>query len=271
MKKTVKPEGRRQQAKESGQSTRRFVLMPVALFLIIIGVLTALAYVRNSIYLNHVTLWEDITKRSPNKRRAHENYGQALSTAASTDAPAERQQLLDKALREFQTVMTLPDDGSVPARDLYREIGVVYFRLERYDDAVTAWKKGLHDSPADPSLLNNLSVVMMQNRRYDEAAEYAQSALSAAPHMPQALNTMGQVYMAKRDYEKAAQYFLRALEQEPDVPQRYWNAALALERTGKFDMAFQYASRYARMEWDPDARKRAFEFLEHLKKNMQRR
>jgi tetratricopeptide (TPR) repeat protein len=228
----------------------------IALFLIIIGILTALSFMRNSIYLNHVTLWADITKRSPDKRRAHENYGQALSTAG----------FYTEALREFETVKALKDDGSVPARDLYREIGVVYYRLERYDESILAWKQGLSDSPGDPSLLNNLSVVMLQKERYEEAAKYAQSALDAAPNMPQALNTMGQVYMVKKNYEKATRYFLMALEQEPHIAQRYWNAALALERAGKYDLAYQYAGKYAAMERDVNARKRAYQLLEHLKK-----
>jgi tetratricopeptide (TPR) repeat protein len=271
MKKTKKTEDRRQTTEGRVQGSSRGVLLPVVLSLIIIGALIALAYVRNSIYHNHVTLWADITKRSPNKRRAHENYGQALSTVAASEArPTERRQLLDKALHEFQTVLALPDDGSVPQRDLYRELGVVYFRLERYDDAITAWQKGLQNAPNDPSLLNNLSVVMMQTNRYDEAAHYAKTALAGAPSMPQALNTMGQVYLIKKDYEKAAQYFLRALEVEPDVPQRYWNAALALEQTGKYDMAFQYASRYAAMEPDRVMRERAYGYLEHLKQVMGR-
>jgi tetratricopeptide (TPR) repeat protein len=232
----------------------------IALFVIIITTLAVLAFMRNSIYLNHITLWADITKRSPEKRRAHENYGQALSTAG----------FYVEALREFEKVKALKDDGSVPARDLYREIGVVYYRLERYDESILAWQRGLKDSPGDPSLLNNLSVVMLQKGRYDEAAKYAQAALDAAPLMPQALNTMGQVYLVKKNHEKAAQYFLMALEQEPHVPQRYWNAALALERVGKYDLAYQYAGRYAAMERDPEARKRAIQLLEHLKKKLGR-
>ena len=235
-------------------------LVRIVLCLLIIGVLTVLAYMRNSIYQNHVTLWADITKRSPNKRRAHENYGQALSTAGH----------YHEALREFQTVKALKDDESVPARDLYREIGVVYFRLERYDEAISAWQQGLKDSPSDPSLLNNLSVVMLQKDRYDEAAKYALSALSVAPNMPQALNTLGQIYLVKKDYEKACDYFLKALAHEPDAPQRYWNAAIAFEKAGKYELAYQYASRYAAMERDADSRQRAFRYLEHLKKVMGR-
>jgi Flp pilus assembly protein TadD len=233
-------------------------LAMIASFLLIIGVLTVLAYMRNGIYHNNVTLWADITKRSPNKRRAHENYGQALSTAG----------FYKEALREFQTVQALEDDGSVPSRDLYREIGVVYYRMERYDEAISAWQKGLQDSPLDPSLLNNLAVVMLQIGRYDEAAKYALSAISEAPNMPSALNTLGQIFMMKKDYKKAYDYFLKALEYEPDVPQRYWNVAIALEQRKKYDQAYQYASRYAAMERDAGSLQRAYKYLERLKKLM---
>ena len=52
----------------------------LALSIVIICALTATAYQRNGIYHDFITLWGNITKTSPNKRRAHENYGQALST-----------------------------------------------------------------------------------------------------------------------------------------------------------------------------------------------
>ncbi len=244
--------------KNTQSRSASFTLVVFMLFLLLIGMMMFLAYKRNSIYLNHVTLWADIVKQSPEKRRAHENYGQALSTAGR----------YPEALHEFQTVMALKDDGSVPLRDLYRELGVVYYRLERYDDAVAAWRQGLKDSPTDPSLLNNMSVVLLQKDRYDEAAKYAQEALAVSPGMPQALNTMAQVYHAKKDYEKAARFFIMALEQDPDVPQRYWNAALALERIKNYEKAFQYANRYLAMERDPEARQRALSFLQHLRKVM---
>jgi tetratricopeptide (TPR) repeat protein len=246
-------------------------IMMLALSLLIVGALAAAAYARNGIYRTHVTLWDNVTKQSPNKRRAHENYGQALSTAGSIATNQnEARKLYDAALQQFQMVLSLKDDGSVPMRDLYREIGVVYFRQGRYDDAIAMWQKGLTYAQNDPSLLNNLSIAYMQVGRFDEAASIASTALAVDPNMPQALNTMGQVYMAKNDFEHAAQYFLKAVEREPDVAARYWNAALALERAKKYDTAFQYASRYAAMESDPIGRQRAFAFLEHLKVVMRR-
>lgn len=241
-------------------------LMAILAFsLLIIGTLTVAAYMRNSIYRTHVTLWRDITKRSPDKRRAHENYGQALSTAgANSRNMNESMQYYREALQQFQTVMALKDDGSVPMRDLYREIGVVYFRMGLFDDAITAWQTGLHYAPNDPSLSNNLSIVLMQRGRFDEAASQAQTALAMDPRMPQALNTMGQVYMAKNNYEKAVEYFLKALDSEPEVPARYWNVALALSQEKKYDLALQYANKYLSIEMDPGGRQRANEFIAFL-------
>jgi len=242
-------------------------LAAVVLFLLIVGALAAAAYTRNSIYRSHVTLWADVTKRSPNKRRAHENYGQALSTAGSVaKSEAVARKYYDEALKQFGMVIALKDDGSVPPRDLYREIGVVQFRLKKYDEAAAAWQTGLQKAPNDPSLLNNLSIVLMQLGRVDEAAAAAQTALAVDPGMPQALNTMGQVYMLKKNYDKAVEVFLKAIERQPDLAARYWNAALALEQAGKIDMALQYANQYAAMERDPLGRQRALGYIEYLKK-----
>jgi tetratricopeptide (TPR) repeat protein len=241
------------------------LIVILVLSLFIIGALTVASYNRNSIYRTHVTLWHDITKRSPDKRRAHENYGQALSTAgANAVNPNEAMEYYREALKQFQTVMALKDDGSVPMRDLYREIGVVYFRMGQYNEAITAWQTGLQYAPNDPSLSNNLSIVLMQTGRFDEAAAQAETALAMDPRMPQALNTMGQVYMTKQNYSKAVEYFLKALESEPDVPSRYWNVAIALSQEKKYDMALQYANKYVSMESDPAGRKRATEFIGYL-------
>ena len=192
--KTIKPA--RTENKEKPASVS---LTTLSLSLLIICALAATAYQRNSIYHDFITLWGNITKTSPNKRRAHENYGQALSTVGR----------LEEALREFNTVLALKDDGSVPMRDLYREIGVVYFRMNRMADAISAWQTGLRHAPNDASLLNNLSIALLQTGRYEEAAMQAQTALSADPNLPQALNTMGQVLMLKKDYEKAVNIFFK--------------------------------------------------------------
>jgi hypothetical protein len=78
-------------------------------FLVTVSIIACLAFSaqkRNRVYMTPVTLWADAASKSINKRRTHENYGQALSTAGK----------YPEALREFKTVLALRDDGSVPAR-----------------------------------------------------------------------------------------------------------------------------------------------------------
>jgi len=211
---------------------------------------------RNGIYETPVSMWTDTALKSPTKRRVHENLGQALSTAG----------LYEDAMREFKAVLSLRDDGSVPPRDIYREIGVVYFRVGMIDDAIASWQTGLRYAPFDASLLNNLSIAYLKKGRLDEAAASARMALSAAPGMPQALNTLGEVLMSQGEYDKAAEYFLRAIQNAPEDKNKYWNAALALAKAGKPDMAYQYMGMYASMEPDPAGRQRALLIMNSLRK-----
>ena len=225
--------------------------------LVAMGILvcfTLAAYERNRVYKTPVTLWADASSKSVEKRRTHENYGQALSTAG----------MLNDALHQFQTVLALKDDGSVPPRDLYREIGVVYFRMGLFDDAIASWQTGLRYAPGDPSLLNNLSVAFIRNQRYAEAEAAVRQALTIDPNMPHLLNTLGEILMMKGNYEEALKYFLAAIEREPDTPSRYWNAALAFERAGRYDMAYEYANRFAAMEADPGSRQRTQAYMDRL-------
>jgi tetratricopeptide (TPR) repeat protein len=220
---------------------------------IVMGLLITAA-VRNRVYQSPVTLWADASSKSTNKRRTHENYGQALSTAG----------FYNEALDQFKTVLALKDDGSVPLRDLYREIGVVYFRIGLIDQSISSWKTGLQYAPYDPSLLNNLSVAYLRQQRFDEAETAIRQALTGAPSMPQALNSLGEILMVKGNYEEALKYFLQAIQSSPDGPSRYWNAAIAFEKTGRYDMALQYANKYLAMETNPELRHRAALYLNKL-------
>jgi tetratricopeptide (TPR) repeat protein len=213
--------------------------------------------VRNRVYHSPVTLWADASSKSVNKRRTHENYGQALSTAG----------FYSEALDQFKTVLALRDDGSVPLRDLYREIGVVYFRIGLIDESIDSWKTGLQHAPYDPSLLNNLSVAYLRQQRFDDAETAIRQALAGAPYMPQALNSLGEILMVKGKYEEALTYFLKAIQSSPDGPSRYWNAAIAFEKTGRYDMALQYANKYLSMEPNPELRHRAAMFVNKLQAN----
>ncbi len=213
---------------------------------------------RNGIYKNTVRVWESMAKSSPNKRRPHQNYGQALSSAG----------YLQEALREFKTVLALEDDGSVPLRDLYREIGVVDFRLGLYEESILSWQKGLEHAPFDSGLLNNLSIALMKLKRLDEAISYALTAERMNPNMPEPLNTLGELYLTKGEPKKAAEYFKRFVQLRPEDARGYWNVALALRASGDFAGAVQSARLFLAHESDPRSRQFAVDLIENINATM---
>jgi tetratricopeptide (TPR) repeat protein len=211
---------------------------------------------RNRIYHDPISLWHSAVTSSPNKKRTHENYGQALSTAGK----------LEDALKQLKTVLALPDeDQSVPFRDVYRELGVVYFRLGLIDESITAWKKGLVYAPMDAGLLNNISIALLRQRRFDEALSHALEAVRSNPYMPEPLNTAGEVYLSMGQAGKAAEHFMKYVQFRPEDSRGYWNAALALERAGDYERSIQYVSMFLSMERDPRYVQSAQSLLQSLK------
>ncbi len=252
-KKRNKP-AKKDQAIQAHVPISKTALIAMIILALYVGYFTASAFERNSIYHNPVTLWKSAVQSAPDKRRTHENYGQALSTAG----------LLKEALQQFKTVLALPEDGSVPMRDVHREIGVVYFRLGLIDESIVAWKKGLEYANMDAGLLNNISIALMRLNRLDEALAHAESALRMNPSMPEPANTLGEIYMARQEYAKAAESFLVFLQLRPEDSRGYWNAALAYERAGDYEKALRFVNQFLAMEPDPRYRQAAMQLVSSL-------
>ena len=248
----------KKQTTQAQAPVSKTTVIATILLVLYTGYFTASSFLRNSIYLNPVTLWKSAVQSAPDKRRTHENYGQALSTAG----------LLHEALTQFKTVLALPDDGSVPLRDVHREIGVVYFRLGLIDESIVAWKKGLEYAYMDPGLLNNLSIALLKQHRLDEALSYAAMAVKVNPYMPEPANSLGEIYMAKGEFGKAAEQFLVFLQLRPEDTRGYWNAALAYDRAGDHEKALRFASQFLAMETDPRYQQQAKQLVDGIKEKL---
>ena len=233
-----------------------FSLVALSLLTVYILWFSVLTAARNRIYHDPVSLWRSAAESSPNKKRTHENYGQALSAAGK----------LDEALKQLNTVLALPDtDQSVPFRDVYRELGVVYYRLGLIDESIAAWTKGLNYAPMDAGLLNNIALSLLREKRLDEALSYALQAVRSNPYMPDPLNTGGDIYLALGRPAKAAEYFMQFVQLRPEDSRGYWNAALALERAGDYQRSEQYVSAFLSLERDPRFLQAGQSLLQSLK------
>ncbi|HEC99114.1 MAG TPA: tetratricopeptide repeat protein [Proteobacteria bacterium] len=97
-------------------------------------------------------------------------------------------------------------------------LGNVYFKMGRVDEAKDAYKKAIALDPAQPDPYNNLACFYLQNgRNLDEVQKLAEKAVSlSGPRRYRYLDTLGMAYLAKGEVDKAIRYLEEALNITPD-------------------------------------------------------
>jgi len=220
---------------------------PLVFFALLVLLLTPATVARNRVFRDTVSFWADATEKAPGKQRTHHNYGCALADAGLHDA----------ALHEFKTTLAMKPDGSVRLGYLLTEMGISYYELEQYDNAINTWQVELQREPDSAELLNDLAMAFLKKKRYADARAYAERALAIDPSMADTLNTLGQIHLALGDPEAAVRFFLLALEKEPAVASRYWDVIEVFEKTGRHALAREYAGRAKTLEQDARSRQRA--------------
>jgi tetratricopeptide (TPR) repeat protein len=108
----------------------------------------------------------------------------------------------------------------------------------------------------------------MRQNRLEEALAHAESAIRMNPYMPEPVNTRGEIYMMKGEPVKAAESFLIFLQLRPEDSRGYWNVALAFERSGQLEKAYQYVNQFLMMEQDPRYRQAAMQLVSSLQSRM---
>lgn len=221
---------------------------------LLLGAMVFATVERNWVWQSKMSLWADVVKKSPDKPRAYMNYGQALSEKGFYK---ESIPFLIKGLE-------CPDDGSVSRAELYRELGVSYYKLGMLDEAVNAYQNGRKYAAQDPTLLNNLSIALYDKGDNERAQMYAELAIQYAPQFPDIYNTIGNIHFRKGEYEKALGYFTKATELNPDTPLSYWNLGLTFENLGDVQSAYYYLQKYVSMTPDESQRQQALFRLKNL-------
>jgi len=97
-------------------------------------------------------------------------------------------------------------------------LGRSYAAMERYTEAVEAYRKGLKIKPDDAELLSDYAdaLAMVQGRNLQgEPAEAVARALKADPTNFKALSLGGTIAFEKQDYKQAADLWARAVDRAP--------------------------------------------------------
>lgn len=189
--------------------------------------------VRNTVYKDDYSLWNDTLKKSPRKARVINNFANALKDKG----------LPDQALIKYQEAIKY-DPNYVLAQ---MNLGIAYLKKGMYDDAVRELSKAIALKSDYAQAYFNLGLARMNQGRYDEGLQAGRKAVEIEQHNADAHNLLGALYYRKGIVDEAIVEFKKALENNFLHLQAINNLGVAYLAQGRLDEAIKEFKRALRV------------------------
>jgi protein O-GlcNAc transferase len=122
-------------------------------------------------------------------------------------------------------------------------MGELALRLDRVDEAVSAFQKAVELAPNNADLQKNLADCLRLAKRSEEAIEHYRLAIRIRPKYIAALNNLGVTLSEVRRYSQAEACFHEILSQKPDNTSAYNNLAVTSHDKGDHNNAAIFATK----------------------------
>ncbi|MBU1138873.1 MAG: alkaline phosphatase family protein [Proteobacteria bacterium] len=101
--------------------------------------------------------------------------------------------------------------------DLHNQLGRLYLKMQRFQDAEEAWFQALEIDPDSAQAYHGLAQVYLRSGHFREASEAASASLGLLFHNPSAHLHLGEARFRLGDFEGAEQSWLNAVGQAPGM------------------------------------------------------
>jgi len=105
-------------------------------------------------------------------------------------------------------------------------LGLTYFKLQRYDEAVAAFQQGLAIKPDFSHAWFQIGSSQFNQKKYKEAAAAYKKYTEFAPEDPSGWLSIGVCYMQLKDFESALDPLKKCVELKPDNAVAWYNLAI---------------------------------------------
>ncbi len=117
------------------------------------------------------------------------------------------------ALDQYNKMLEIEEDAGI-----YVELGKIYFRLHRYQQAILAWENAEDLNPKDADINFNLGTIYVKMHKYKKAYEEFQNAINKNPDHSKAYANMGFLFYKQYKFNQAVGAWKRSLAIDPDQP-----------------------------------------------------
>jgi tetratricopeptide (TPR) repeat protein len=152
----------------------------------------------------------------------------------------------DDAIKAYRQALRIDPEYA----NAWVNLGVTYSNLNRYDDAIEAFRQALRIDPKDAGAWVNLGVAYRNLNRYDDAIEAYRQALRIDPKDAGAWVNLGVAYRNLNRYDDAIEAYRQALRIDPEYALAWYNLGIAYRNLNRYDDAIK-ANRQA-LRIDPE-------------------
>ena len=208
---------------------RQIRIATASIILVLLALMGSYTWARAEVYRDEQTLWQDNFSKNPNTWQGHNRVGQLLFS----------QEKFAEALPHFEWAVQLkPELG-----DNYNLLGLAYCRLQRFEEGIAQYRKGLQLNEGRPSTAQSVSTATMRVNLANALSLTGNSFSDLA----QAASERGDVTAAQADTKEANARFTEAIEQyekalaiEPEHPAIHRNLGILLSRLGRNEEAIPH-------------------------------
>lgn len=142
----------------------------------------------------------------------------------------------DEAIKEFKRAIGLAPQSSNSA-DAYNFMAATYLKMNKPEDAVSAYKASIRLNPNREDTHMKLGNVYMSLNRYNEAEIEFKSAINLNPSSTSDIYTLGQLYLQSGRYNEAESQFNKIVNLSPRNAEGYYGLGLAYSKEGRHEDA----------------------------------
>jgi tetratricopeptide (TPR) repeat protein len=193
---------------------------------VIIIMLTVATYLRNNVWKDEISLWQDVVSKSPNKAGGHYSLGFAYVNLG----------LIDNAIEHYRIALSLNPNY----RDVYMELGFSYMSKGLLDKAIELFNTAIKLNPELPDAHINLGIAYDKKGLTDKAIKQYIIALRRNPDFVEAHYNLGLVYLRKNSFEKSIQHFHMSLKLNPYDADAHYYIGIAYRSQGLIKKANEH-------------------------------
>jgi tetratricopeptide (TPR) repeat protein len=242
--------------------------LAIGFFVILTGINSYLAYSRNEVWKDNLTLWTDNAAKTPNLARPISNRGVAYGTLGEKEqAIADYSKAIeldpgyliasfnrgvaygetgqwDKAVTDYTRVLMF-DPGHVKA---FYNRGLAYANLGQWSKAVEDYSKVIRLESGNTNAFYNRGLAYLNLGLWDKAITDFSETVELDPHYGQAFYTRGIARGNLRQWDQAISDYTQALAINPNSRDIWSNRGVAYSNLGEWVKAIEDYSAAIRID-----------------------